>query len=123
LLSGALVLGQAPGEEGLHVGGGKGNVWFPAGCGCPLERRHQVMHDGGQNVRDRRIRISQACAERLQHHMDIAQRADGIDGGSRNPGAEIFLLTRGEAGAGYPKDGGMQQVGQDLLIRGLQVAA
>jgi hypothetical protein len=56
---GALGLGRAAGEERLHIGGGKGNIWFPAGRGCPLGCRHQVADDGRQDVGNRRILISQ----------------------------------------------------------------
>jgi hypothetical protein len=97
-----LVLGQAAGEERLDVGGGEGDVWSPAGCGRTLERWHQVMDDGWQDVGDRRIRLSQGCAERLQQLIDLAQRSGGIDSGSRDPGAEVFFLRRGEACTGDP---------------------
>jgi hypothetical protein len=60
------------------------------------------MDDGGQEVRDRRIRLSQGIVKRLHQLIDLAQRSGSIDGGSRDPGAEVFFLSRGEAGTGYP---------------------
>ena len=76
------------------------------------------MDNGGQDVGDRLIGISQGCAERPYQIIDLAQRAGGIDGGSRDPGTEIFFQGCGEAGAGYPYDGSLQKSGQDLRVRG-----